>query len=189
VLLSPLDPESLLLLLVHRIKCLAFDVVRRGAQRSRHLGQFRLFCSQYCMGVRRFECLTRGIPGPPSELLQELFAERVNFLLNKVIIFPRECSYFSGSNETVHRINILFVLQLDPEVITSHLHFAFALVFQDLLVGFTMLHRNGIQSHAIRCSIVRAHVREIANDIAVGTAGETQVSACWFRTGYYGRKS
>jgi len=90
MLLSPLHSESLLLFLVRRIKRLTFDVVRRGAKCPRHLGHFRFFGSQYCMGIRRFECLTRSIPSPPSELLQELFAERLNLLFDEVFFFPRE---------------------------------------------------------------------------------------------------
>ena len=69
VLLSPLYSEPLLLFLVRRVKRLAFDVVHGGAKRPRHLGHFRFFCNQDCMGIRRFECLTRTIPSPPIELL------------------------------------------------------------------------------------------------------------------------
>ena len=90
MLLSPFHSDSLFLLLVHRIKRLAFDVVCRGAKRSRHLGHLRLFGSQYCMGIRRFERLTRSVSGPPSELLQELFAKCINFLFDEVFIFSKE---------------------------------------------------------------------------------------------------
>jgi len=89
VLLSPLHSESLLLLLVRRIKRLAFNVVCGSAKRSRHLGHFRFFRSQDCMGIRRFKCLTRSVPSPPSELFQELLAEFLNFLFNEVFVFPR----------------------------------------------------------------------------------------------------